>query len=180
MEGIKYWNFICLVISWLIIYAILCKGIASSGKVVYFTALFPYLVLTIFFFRGITLHGATEGLIHMFTPKMEMLLKPTVWLDAANQVFYSFGLAFGSIISLGSYNNPEKNCVKDVIVISICNGFTAIYACAVIFAILGSKAVHLFEKCMEHDLKLLSNDYPDLSSMQIDQIQSSEYQSASE
>ena len=33
LVGIKYWNFICLVISWLIIYAILCKGIASSGKV---------------------------------------------------------------------------------------------------------------------------------------------------
>ena len=43
---------------------------------------------------------------------MEMLLKPTVWLDAANQVFYSFGLAFGSIISFGSYNAPSKNCVK--------------------------------------------------------------------
>ena len=98
--------------------------------------------------------------------QMDMLLKPTVWLDAANQVFYSFGLAFGSIISFGSYNNPKKNCVKagdfifkyfqltldvlqDVIILSICNAFTAIYACAVIFSILGFKAVHLFEKCME-------------------------------
>ena len=81
--------------------------------------------------------------------KKEMLLKQTVWLDAANQVFYSFGLAFGSIISFGSYNNPKKNCVKDVIILSICNAFTAIYACAVIFSILGFKAVHLFEKCME-------------------------------
>ena len=34
LVGIKYWNFICLVISWLVVYAILCKGIASSGKVV--------------------------------------------------------------------------------------------------------------------------------------------------
>ena len=33
LVGIKYWNFICLVISWLVVYAILCKGIASSGKV---------------------------------------------------------------------------------------------------------------------------------------------------
>ena len=53
---------------------------------VYFTALFPYFVLTIFFFRGITLHGASKGLAHMFTPKMDKLLLPTVWLDAANQV----------------------------------------------------------------------------------------------
>ena len=63
-------------------------------------------------------------------------------------MFYSFGLAFGSIISFGSYNNPAKNCVKDVIIITFCNAFTAIYACAVIFSILGFKAVHLFEKCM--------------------------------
>ena len=33
LVGIKYWNFICLIISWLVVYAILCKGIASSGKV---------------------------------------------------------------------------------------------------------------------------------------------------
>jgi len=176
--GIRYWNLLCLIGAWVIVYLILMKGIASSGKVVYFTAMFPYLVLTIFFFRGITLKGAAEGLIHMFTPKMEMLMKPTVWLDAANQVFYSFGLAFGSIISFGSYNNPEKNCVKDVIIISICNGFTAIYACAVIFAILGFKAVHLFEKCMEHDLHLMSNDYPVLANTSIDDINAEDYQAA--
>jgi solute carrier family 6 amino acid/orphan transporter-like 15/16/17/18/20 len=46
------------------------QGIASSGKVVYFTAIFPYIVLTIFFIRGITLKGATAGLSHMFRPKV--------------------------------------------------------------------------------------------------------------
>ena len=109
---------------------------------------------------------------------MEMLLKPTVWLDAANQVFYSFGLAFGSIISFGSYNNPEKNCVKDVIIISICNGFTAIYACAVIFAILGFKAVHLFEKCMMHDLSIMGPFFHEMAAKEIDDITTEEYQSA--
>ena len=52
------------------------KGIASSGKIVYFTALFPYVVLTIFFFRGVTLKGASEGLIHMFSPKVSVMGSP--------------------------------------------------------------------------------------------------------
>lgn len=39
-------------------------------QVVYFTSMFPYLVLTIFFIRGLTLKGASEGLAHMFRPKV--------------------------------------------------------------------------------------------------------------
>ena len=35
---------------------------------------------------GLTLKGAGAGLAHMFFPKLELLLKPTVWLDAATQV----------------------------------------------------------------------------------------------
>ena len=63
-----------------IMFSIFSLGIASSGKVVYFTALFPYLVLTIFFFRGITLKGASEGLIHMFTPKVgSMFMVKLIW-----------------------------------------------------------------------------------------------------
>ncbi len=57
-----------LTISWLAVYMVIRKGIASSGKVVYFTAFFPYVVLTIFFIRGLTLKGASDGIAHMFTP----------------------------------------------------------------------------------------------------------------
>lgn len=78
---------------------------------------------------------------------MDKLYSPSVWLEAANQVFYSYGLAFGSIIGFGSYNPPNKNCIRDVYMITLCNGFTAIYACAVIFAILGFKAQHLLDVC---------------------------------
>lgn len=119
----------------------------AQSQAVYFTSLFPYVVLTIFFIRGITLEGAGAGLIHMYTPKVEKLLEPTVWLDAATQVFYSFGLAFGSLIAFGSYNTPKNNCVRDVLLVSLCNAITAIYASVVIFAILGYKATRNVDKC---------------------------------
>lgn len=41
-----------------------------SSKAVYVTATFPYLVLTIFLVRGLTLPGATDGLHYLFTPKV--------------------------------------------------------------------------------------------------------------
>lgn len=80
--------------------------------------------------------------------QVEKLLDPNVWLDAATQVFYSFGLAFGSLIAFGSYNQPNNNCVRDVIMVSICNALTAIYASVVVFAILGFKAMSNVNKCI--------------------------------
>uniref|UniRef100_T1KNM1 Uncharacterized protein n=1 Tax=Tetranychus urticae TaxID=32264 RepID=T1KNM1_TETUR len=74
------------------------KGIASSGKVVYVTATFPYFVLVIFFFRGITLPGMSAGITHLFTPKWSKLLDPIVWLEAGTQIFFSLGLGFGGLI----------------------------------------------------------------------------------
>ncbi|XP_054741237.1 sodium-dependent neutral amino acid transporter B(0)AT3 isoform X1 [Anastrepha obliqua] len=153
--GFKWWIVLCLFLSWTIVFFIVMKGIQSSGKVVYFTSLFPYIVLTIFFIRGITLRGASAGLIHMYTPKVEKLADPTVWLDAATQVFYSFGLAFGSLIAFGSYNPPKNNCVRDVLLVSVCNAITAIYASVVIFAILGFKATVNVDRCIELNKDIL-------------------------
>ncbi|GCB67226.1 hypothetical protein scyTo_0008021 [Scyliorhinus torazame] len=53
---------LCLLLAWLIGGAALSKGIKSSGKVVYFTATFPYVVLTILLIRGLTLEGAYKGI----------------------------------------------------------------------------------------------------------------------
>ncbi|XP_032792559.2 sodium- and chloride-dependent transporter XTRP3 [Daphnia magna] len=161
-EGIKWWMALCLLLSWIIVYFITMRGIQSSGKVVYFTALFPYAVLTIFFIRGITLKGAGAGLAHMLQPQMHKLLDPTVWLDAATQVFYSFNIGFGSLIAFGSYNPPRNNCVKDTLILSVCNAATAIYASIVIFAILGFKAVRSYDLCVQHDKGLIGERFPGL------------------
>lgn len=45
--GWPRWQLVlCLAVAWVIAFFCLSKGIKSAGKVVYFTALFPYVVLT--------------------------------------------------------------------------------------------------------------------------------------
>lgn len=58
-----------------------------SGKIVYFTALFPYLVLFILGGRALFLEGASIGIEYYITPRVEKLLDPTVWKDAAGKAF---------------------------------------------------------------------------------------------
>lgn len=164
-DGIKWKMLLCLIFAWCIVYACIWKGIKSSGKVVYFTATFPYIVLLIFFVRGITLRGAVDGLLHMYTPKLERLGDPQVWLDAATQIFYSFGLGFGGLIAFSSYNNIHNNCQRDAIMISMCNWFTALFASSVIFAVLGFKATLMYENCLKHNFEMFGLANPELANM---------------
>ena len=61
----------------------LLLGIKVTGKVVYFTATFPYVVLTILLIRGVTLPGAYDGLsFYLLQPNMTKLANAQVWVDA--------------------------------------------------------------------------------------------------
>ncbi|XP_077291147.1 sodium-dependent neutral amino acid transporter B(0)AT3 [Arctopsyche grandis] len=154
---------IALVIAWILVYMCMIKGIASSGKVVYVTATFPYIVLVIFFFRGITLKGMSDGLLHLFTPTWHTILDPVVWLEAGTQIFFSLGLAFGGLIAFSSYNPVNNNCYRDAIMVSLTNCLTSMFAGIVVFSIIGFKATMVYEKCLEQRnitvLSVLGSNY---------------------
>lgn len=140
---------LALIVAWILVYMCMIKGIASSGKVVYVTATFPYLVLVIFFFRGITLKGMSDGVLHLFTPSWHTILDPVVWLEAGTQIFFSLGLAFGGLIAFSSYNPVNNNCYRDAIMVSMTNCFTSMFAGIVVFSIIGFKATMVYDKCLE-------------------------------
>ncbi|XP_061710897.1 sodium- and chloride-dependent glycine transporter 1-like [Cydia pomonella] len=139
--GTIQWHLVgCLALSWFVAFLVVIKGVQSAGKVVYFTALFPYVMLTALLVRGVTLEGATDGMLFFITPTWETLLDARVWGDAASQIFYSFGVGCGSLVTLASYNHFHNNCHFDAVFVSLANFLTSIYASFAVFSVLGFQA----------------------------------------
>lgn len=119
--GLPDWKLsLCLLLAWIIICAILMKGVldivssrltkaptildwfwwcfswqvASSGKVAYFTALFPYVVLITLLVRGVTLEGASDGILYFIRPDWPKLL------DASVNLFLKISLLSSIVLFL--------------------------------------------------------------------------------
>ncbi|KAJ4931568.1 hypothetical protein JOQ06_025863 [Pogonophryne albipinna] len=155
--GLQWWILLCHICAWSVLYICIIRGIETTGKAVYVTSTLPYVVLTIFLIRGLTLKGSLNGVKFLFTPDLAELAKPSTWLDAGAQVFYSFSLAFGGLISFSSYNSVHNNCEQDAVIISIINGFTSVYAATVIYTIIGFRATERFDNCLSGNILALLN-----------------------
>jgi len=129
-----------LLMSWIVVLLCLAKGIKTSGKAIYFTATFPYLVMLVLLVVGLTLPGAEQGLYFLFVPKWEKLASFTVWRRAASQVFFSLGISWGGIIMFGSYNKFNAQVHVDAHIVSVIDFLTSILASVVIFSTLGHSA----------------------------------------
>ncbi|KAL4622400.1 sodium- and chloride-dependent neutral and basic amino acid transporter B(0+) [Arapaima gigas] len=157
---------LCLLLAWLLTGAALFKGIKSSGKVVYFTATFPYVVLFILVVRGLTLDGARDGIEYYIGSQSNLtkLAEAEVWKDAVTQIFYSLSVAWGGLTALSSYNKFHNNCYKDSIIICAVNCGTSIFAGFAIFSILGHMA-HVYGKpvseVVQSDFALAFVAYPE-------------------
>ncbi|XP_044753528.1 sodium- and chloride-dependent GABA transporter ine-like isoform X2 [Coccinella septempunctata] len=130
----------CLICAWVLVYFAIWKSIKSSGRVRYFTATFPFLLILLFLAKSLTLEGADRGLRYFFKPKWSLLGEAKVWVNAAAQTFNSMGIAFGSMISFASYNKYNNNILQDTVAVSVVNLVTSLLVGVFAFATIGNIA----------------------------------------
>ncbi|XP_034528832.1 sodium- and chloride-dependent GABA transporter 2-like [Notolabrus celidotus] len=128
---------LCLLLAWVICYFCVWKGVRSSGKATYFTATFPFVMLVVLLFRGLTLPGAMRGIKFYLYPNPARLTDPQVWMDAGTQIFYSYAICLGCLTTLGSYNKYNNNCYRDSFYLCLLNSGTSFMSGFAIFSVLG-------------------------------------------
>uniref|UniRef100_A0A8C1NU04 Transporter n=1 Tax=Cyprinus carpio TaxID=7962 RepID=A0A8C1NU04_CYPCA len=121
--GLKWELALCLLAVWIICFFCIWKGVKSTGKVVYFTATFPFLMLIFYLY-----------------PNLTRLKDPEVWIDAGTQIFFSYAICLGAMTSLGSYNKYKYNCYRDCMLLGCLNSGTSFVSGFAIFSVLGFMA----------------------------------------
>ncbi|UCG58142.1 MAG: sodium-dependent transporter [Phycisphaerales bacterium] len=133
------WNiFWPLVITWVVMYFCIFRGVKLVGKIVWLTVPLPWLMLLILTTRGLTLEGSITGLAYYLNPDWSQLAKATTWRFAFGQAFFSLSLAFGGVmITYASFLHRKSDLNNNAAIIGLADFATSFTAGLAVFATLG-------------------------------------------
>lgn len=137
-HGMNWETFGWTMLSWVLVFFSIFKGVSFTGKVVYFTMLFPLALIFALTIRAVTLSNAREGtLVYIGSWSWDKLFGGQIWTDALIQIFFSISIGFGYYTAYASYNSAHANAVQDTLIIACSNSFIEVFAGFAAFAVLG-------------------------------------------
>jgi len=140
LGAIRWKIFWPLIITWVVMYFCIFRGVRLVGRIVWLTVPLPWLMLLILTVRGLTLEGSMQGLAYYLDPVWSELVKPITWRYAFGQVFFSLSLAWGVMITYASFLHRKSDINNNAAVISLADFSTSFVAGLAVFATLGGMA----------------------------------------
>ncbi|AKL97169.1 sodium-dependent transporter [Clostridium aceticum] len=120
-----FFHFISMLLAGFIIYKGVTNGIEKASKIMIPT-LFILLILAVV--RSLTLPGAAQGLEYLFSPKLEMLANPEIWLQAFTQAAWSTGAGWGFIITYSVYTSAKEDIAGNCMIMGFGDNLGALIA----------------------------------------------------
>ena len=122
---------------WLIVAASASRSSASIELLNWIVTPIPFVVLTVFFFRGVTLEGAGTGIAAFLSPDYSHLWGTEVWMAAVGQLFFGVSAGLGTLTTYASYTPKETPIVRSAIIVCCANSAYEILCGFTVFAYLG-------------------------------------------
>ena len=101
------------------------RGIETAAKVLIPSLVVLVLVLAI---RAVTLPGASDGLVFLFTPDLAELLNYEIWIQALTQNAWDTGAGFGLVLTYAIYMRANEDTALNAFVIGFGNNSMSLLA----------------------------------------------------
>lgn len=132
------------VLTWILVYFSIFKGVSVTGKVVYITMLLPMALCGALVVRAVTLENAGRGIaLYVGNFSVKKLAEGSIWRDAIIQIFFSIGIGFGTFVAYASYNTKHANAVQDALIIASSNSAFEVIVGFAAFGIIGFLGIDL-------------------------------------
>ncbi len=106
------WHIIAAVLSITVISLGVVKGIEKLNKIIMPLMFVIFLGLVV---KALSLPGAIEGVKYLVVPRWELLAKPTTWIMALGQAFFTVGLSGSALLVYGSYLDKDIDIPSSVL-----------------------------------------------------------------
>lgn len=147
--------FLCVVITWVICFLMVCRGPKSIQYGAAITATLPFILLVVLIIIYMNINNKYEGMGLQFYfgaekfPYPENELGQVVYQDptterdslaqdALLQVFFSVGVCYGIMYAYGSYNPTKKPVIMDSFIIAFLDLIFSILAGFIVFGCIGA------------------------------------------
>lgn len=149
IQGIATQVLVGAVLSWILVYFSIWKGVKSISSVIKITMPLPIILLVILFFRVITLEGAIDGILFFLTPNWNALFDTQVWAAAIGQIFFTLALGFGAMVTYASYEYKTNDVIKAAFIATLSDGAIGLIAGFTVFATVGYLTHDNFQSIQE-------------------------------
>ena len=124
------WQLLMLALTTAVVAGGIRHGIEAANRL-----LMPLLCLIVIGLAAysLSLDGAEKGLAFLFSPDWSAFTRPSVYVAAIGQAFFSLGIGMAIFITYGSYLNPEQSIAKSATIIVLGDSLLAITAGLAIF-----------------------------------------------
>lgn len=123
---------------WFCVWLCMFKGIAVTGRAIYFTMGLPAVMIIVLVGGSASLDRSLEGVRYYFGEwHGDKLAGGKIWQAACGQVFFSIGVGFGYFTTYSSFNPRFAHAVQDTLIIAISNSLYEAVAGFVVFSIIG-------------------------------------------
>ena len=123
------------------------KGVSSIEKVNRILIPTLLIIVLICVIRAISLPGAFNGIIYLFTPQWSQLTSPKLWLEALTQNAWDTGAGWGLFLTYAVYIKKRYGIVKNAFTTAIGTNIgsllSAVMIFSTVFSILGLSLIHI-------------------------------------